>query len=131
MDDVAPYLRGLDLPIMVEAMGHPDPGEPAVSPGFQALLGLAQEKIVSVKLSHPYHIDRSGLPYPTARTLAHMLVAAAPDQLVWGSDWPHPMRENRMPNDGDLIDLLPDWAGSVEGANAVLVDNARRFYEGA
>jgi 2-pyrone-4,6-dicarboxylate lactonase len=131
MAEVAPYLRGLNIPIMIEAMGHPDPGEPASSPGFHALLGLARAGIVSVKLSHPYHIDPSGLPYPAARVLARTLAATAPAQLVWGSDWPHPMPENRMPNDGDLLDLLPGWAGSVDAANAMLVDNARRFYTGA
>ncbi len=131
MADVAPLLDGLRVPIMVEAMGHPDPGESASSPGFQALLNLAREAVVSVKLSHPYHIDPSGRPYAAAGALAHMLVEAAPAQMVWGSDWPHPMRENRMPNDGDLIDLLPDWAGGIEAANAVLTDNARRFYVGA
>ena len=131
MADVAPLLADLDLPIMVEAMGHPDPGEPASSPGFQALLELVRARTVSVKLSHPYHIDPSGLPYAAAGALARELCAAGPTQMVWGSDWPHPMRENRMPNDGDLLDLLPGWAGGIDAANAVLTDNARRFYEGS
>lgn len=128
MAELAPHLRDLGLPIMVEAMGHPDPGEPFGASGFQALLGMARSGTVSVKLSHPYHIDPRGLPYAAAAPLARALVEAAPTQLVWGSDWPHPMKHDRIPNDGDLLDLLPEWAGSVEQANAILIDNPRLFY---
>ena len=131
MAGLAPLLPKLGLPIMIEAMGHPDPDETPDDQGFLALFDLVRTRVVAVKLSHPYHIDPAGLPYAAAARFARLLVEASPAQCVWGSDWPHPMRENRIPNDGDLIDLLPDWAGSIDVANAVPVDNARRFYKGA
>ena len=45
---------------------------------------------------------------------AHALVAAAPDRLVWGSDWPHVLLEKTMPNDGDLVDQIAVWVPDEE-----------------
>ena len=113
---------------MVEAMGSPRAGEPVSGASFQALLGLLRDGTAAVKLSHAYQIDPGGPPYPAALPFARAIIEAAPGQAVWGSDWPHPMRGGTMPDDTDLLDLLPEWAGSVAAANRVLTDNPARFY---
>ena len=58
---------------------------------------------------------------------ARALVRHAPERLVWGSDWPHPnMNDQVMPNDGDLIDLMLDWAPEETARNRILADNPAR-----
>ncbi len=48
---------------------------------------------------------------------------------MWGTDWPHPMVNDRpMPNDGDLADLLADWAPEEAQRHSILVDNPARLY---
>jgi 2-pyrone-4,6-dicarboxylate lactonase len=126
--DLEPQLRALPCPLMVEQMGRIKGGEPTTTPGFQVLLRLLAERRAWVKLSHAYHISTAGPPYADTVPLARACVAAAPDRVVWGSDWPHPMWAGPMPNDGDLADLLADWVPDEAQRRAILVDNPARFY---
>ncbi|NBW55467.1 MAG: hypothetical protein EBR42_09220 [Betaproteobacteria bacterium] len=57
------------------------------------------------------------------------MVQVAPDRLVWGTDWPHPSARERMPNDGDLADLLAQWAGDEKDLQKILVTNPARLYD--
>ena len=41
--------------------------------------------------------------------MAHALIAAAPERIMWGTDWPHPNKYEANPNDGDLVDAFGDW----------------------
>ena len=59
---------------------------------------------------------------------ARALIAAAPDRVLWGTDWPHP-NVRHMPDDGDLVDLLADFAPDEETRDRILVDNPERLYD--
>ena len=54
---------------------------------------------------------------------------AAPDRVIWGTDWPHPNISKHMPNDGDLVDLVPKFAPDPAMQRRVLVDNPARLYD--
>ncbi len=57
------------------------------------------------------------------------ILEANPGRCVWASDWPHPsFFERPMPNDGDLLDLLADWAPDDATRHRILVDNPARLY---
>jgi len=59
------------------------------------------------------------------------LLRAAPDRLVWGSDWPHPqVPAERMPNDGRLLNLLGRWIDDPTDRARILVENPARLYGG-
>ena len=100
------------------------------APGFQALLRLMRAGRAWVKLTGPYRISTGPLPHADAQAFVDALVAAAPDRLVWGSDWPHVKTEWTvpMPNDGDLADLLAQWVPDADIRRRVLVDNPARLY---
>ena len=59
---------------------------------------------------------------------AAALIEAAPDQILWGTDWPHPNIAGVMPNDGDLVDLFPEFTGDAALTRKVLVENPARLY---
>jgi 2-pyrone-4,6-dicarboxylate lactonase len=98
-------------------------------PGFQALLRLMQAGRAWAKLTGPYRISAQPLPHSDTNDYAHALMAAAPSQVVWGSDWPHVMVKTPMPNDGDLADLLTSWVPDEALRQRVLVDNPARLYD--
>ena len=96
--------------------------------GFQALLLLLQAGRAWVKLTGPYRLSGSKLPYADVVPFAHALLDAAPRQIVWGSDWPHVMVKGAMPNDGDLMDMLSTWIPDPSIRHQVLVSNPERLY---
>jgi predicted TIM-barrel fold metal-dependent hydrolase len=126
--DIEHQLRALPCEVVIEQMGRIKGDQPITAPGFQALLRLLDNGRCWVKLSHAYHISTAGLPYRDTISPARALVAVAPERLVWGSDWPHPMLHGPMPNDGSLVDLLAAWVPDETQRRAVLVDNPARLY---
>jgi len=56
------------------------------------------------------------------------VVAARPDRIIWGSNWPHPIHHGAMPNDADLVDLIPLWVPDPAIQHRMLVDNPVTLY---
>ena len=84
-----------------------------------------------VKLSGAYSNSKIGPPtYPDATKIAQTFVKAAPERLVWGSDWPHPGEQSKqpLPDDALLFDLLATWAPDPATRNRILVQNPEALY---
>jgi predicted TIM-barrel fold metal-dependent hydrolase len=109
-------------------LGYVRPGQSPDIPGFQALLRLMAGGRAWVKLTGPYRISRTTVPYGDTDPFARALFETAPERLLWGSDWPHVMVKGAMPNDGDLCDILCHWAGDDGMLRKVLVDNPASLY---
>ncbi len=114
--------------IVVGHMGYPRLGADAGAEGFQAMLRLAERGRCWIKLTGPYRISAGDLPYPEAGAYARAIVDAAPDRIVWGTDWPHVMVTKAMPNDAALCDLLPNWVADAGNLKRLLVDNPIALY---
>jgi len=125
-----PTLARLPVPVVIDHMGHVSTDEGLAHPGFQALLRLLRGGNAWVKLSGAYRNSREPrVPFTDVVPFAQALIEAGPERCVWGSDWPHPMVNDRpMPNDGDLADLLADWAPDPARRQRILVDNPARLY---
>jgi D-galactarolactone isomerase len=79
-----------------------------------------------MKLSGAYMFD--GAPrYAKAAPIAQAYIKAAPERVVWGSDWPHPTEQDK-PDDAVLIDLLSDWAPDPALRQRILIDNPATLY---
>ena len=97
-------------------------------PAFKALLRLVETGRCWVKLSGPYESSVTGAPdwadvAPEARALAR----AAPERMLWASNWPHPGRKN-PPDEADLLDVLLDWVDDESVRNRILADNPAELY---
>ena len=99
-------------------------------PGFQTLLKLVNTGRCWVKLSAAYEVSKSGPPlYEDVGVLAKALVRAAPERMVWASNWPHPSASKEdAPDDAMLLDLLLDWARDENNRNRILVHNPEELY---
>ena len=98
------------------------------APGYQAFLRLLKSGRAWAKFTGPYRISSHPMPYADVASFAHALVEAAPDRIVWGTDWPHVTVKGTMPNDGDICDLLLDWVPDEAARRKVLVDNPAALY---
>ena len=128
MEELPQFLEALPCPVVFDHMGHVNVQKGVEDPGFQSLLRYLESGKAWVKMSGAYRMTASQTgDYGDVSPMARALIAANPDQLVWGSDWPHPSFSGPMPNDGDLLDLLFDWTDSVT-AKRILVDNPQRLY---
>ena len=122
-------IAGLPTEVMIDHVGKfLEPVTPD-HPGFQALLRLLANGRTWLKLAAPYEVSKAGGPrYEDVGALAKAAAAAAPDRVVWASNWPHASRSEGLPDDRDLLDLLAEWVPDASARKAVLVDNPARLY---
>ena len=99
-------------------------------PAFGALLRLMDRGNTYVKLCGPYEVSRTGPPaYADVGVLAEALARAAPERMLWGSNWPHQSTPvDRRPDEADLLDLMTEWIPDAARRRLALVDNAERLY---
>ena len=126
LTDLAPRLGRLPVDVVVDHMGRIPLDGDVDHPAFMALLRLLETGRVWIKLSAPYHITRN---YAELNARGCALVRAAPERMLWGSNWPHPsVSEDHRPDDAELLDVLFDWAGDEKTLNRILVDNPAKLY---
>jgi D-galactarolactone isomerase len=99
-------------------------------PGFQTLLRLLEGGRCWLKLSAPYETSRVGPPhYDDVGVLARALIKAAPERMLWASNWPHPsVDKEQRPDDAQLLDVLLDWCDDEAIRQRILVDNPAALY---
>jgi predicted TIM-barrel fold metal-dependent hydrolase len=126
---IADTLRKLPVPVVLDHMAGFDVHAGIDEPGFATLARLLGEGRVWVKLCA--YRNLLSLPSPqwleAGRVFQQALVRANPDQLVWGSDWPH-LNVKPVPDALALLELFKDWAGSAATAQRVLANNPARLY---
>jgi predicted TIM-barrel fold metal-dependent hydrolase len=127
LPQIAARLRALPVDVVIDHMGLPTPERGAGTEGMNALLGLLESGRCWVKLSAPYYGRADPPAFAFGAAVAERLLAARPDRMVFGTNWPHP-HTSPPPDEGDLV----DWLATVTGGGAVfrqvLVDNPARLY---
>lgn len=129
-------IRALPVPVVIDHIARVKPAEGLHQPGFQLLLELMKLRHVWVKVSGADKICNTqvhayfGLPFVEVVPYARAVIAAAPDRILWGTDWPHSnnFAPGHTPNDGDLIDLLAAFAPDEQTRKKILVDNPAVLY---
>ncbi len=121
-------IRRLPVDVVFDHMGLFPANLPLTHPWFRALLGLLEGGRAWVKLSGADRVSRRGAPYRDAVPIARALCEAAPEHVVWGTDWPHTNVKPEVPNDGDLMDLLAEFAPDERTRRKLLVENPAALY---
>jgi predicted TIM-barrel fold metal-dependent hydrolase len=123
--ELGPVLRTLPCPVVFDHFAQLPLENWRAHPAWGVVMGLLQAGRAWVKLSSPYSLDQAN---PAAvGPLARALVAAAPERMLWGTNWPHPNAEH-IPDDAALLDLLAGWAPAEATRRAILVDNPVALY---
>lgn len=126
--ELSPTIRALPVPFVIDHMGRVKAGDGVDQPAFGALLELMKLETAWVKVCGSERISAAGPPFADAMPFAQALVRAASDRVLWGTDWPHPNIAKHMPNDGDLVDLVPHIAPDETHRRKLLIDNPARLY---
>ena len=129
LDKLCDLVRALNIPVVFDHLGHVSITPPLETEGFRSLLSLVRDGLGWVKLSGGYRITRrSDMPYDDLRPCVDALINANPQQLVWGTDWPHPSIPVAMPDDTDMLEMTLDWLRDEALAERILVQNPVRLY---
>ena len=128
LPDHAALLRRLPCGLVVDHVGRFMPPVGLDDPSFKTLLGLLETGRCWIKLSAPYESSRTGAPdFLDVRPLARALVEAAPERMLWASNWPHPNQDPALDN-AIALDLLLEWVDDEALRTRILVDNPARLY---
>jgi D-galactarolactone isomerase len=121
-------LKRLPCDLVVDHVGRFMGPVPTDDPAFKVLLGFLEAGRCWVKLSAPYESSESGPPdWADITAEARALVKAAPERMLWASNWPHPGQKN-PPDEADLLDLLLDWVDDEAVRNRILTENPAELY---
>lgn len=128
-ENLAKTVADMHVDVVVGHMGYMKTDAGLDNPGFLAFLEVLKSGKCWAKMTDAYRVTvNEAPPYDDVVPLAQALIAAAPDQLIWGSDWPHPWHYREMPNDGYLLDQVADWTDDPAVIQKMLVDNPVRLY---
>ena len=130
-------IRAIPMPVVFDHIARIDTAAGLDQPGMALLLDLLKDEKFWVKVSgadkiggNPEATPQSGLPFLDVVPYARAVIEAAPDRVIWGSDWPHSniFVPGHVPNDGTLLDLLAAFAPDEATRDRILVDNPARLY---
>jgi len=122
-------LRRLPVPLVIDHTGKFLEPVAVDHPAFRTLLRLVGTGRVWVKLSAPYETSKAGPPtFEDVGALARALIAAAPDRMVWASNWPHPHPTRPPADDAMMLDVLAAWCPDAAVRKRILVDNPAVLY---
>ncbi len=132
---LGPELAKSAVPVVIDHMGRVDAELGMAHTDFAALMALLDNRLFRVKVSGIDRIDAytsgpSTLPrrYPHGVVLARQLVENFPEQVLWGTDWPHP-NHTHVPNDTSLVEALERIAPTPALLSQLLVHNPQQFYQ--
>ena len=125
----ADMLAGLPVRCTIDHMGRVKASDGLDQRPFRTLIELmTRDEKCWVKVCGCERVSSAGPPFTDAVPFARRIVETAPDRVIWGTDWPHP-NVKMMPNDGDLVDLIPLFVPEPEIQHKILVTNPARLFE--
>jgi predicted TIM-barrel fold metal-dependent hydrolase len=120
-----PFLAGLDAIFVIDHMGYMLESDGLTHADFDRLLEVIRGGRGWLKLSAPYRLAKDG-NFERLRPLARAIIEAAPDRVIWGSDWPHIPDGGK--DTGALLNLLAEWAPDPAVRRRILVENPAKLF---
>lgn len=129
LEEMRPFLNAIPAPIVIDHMGRPDVSQGPDGPDMRAFRTLLDSRDdIWFKATCPDRLDPAGPPYADFVRSVRPLVEDYPDRCLWGTDWPHPNQQDILPDDGGLVDVIPQIAPTEELQHKLLVDNPTCLY---
>ena len=131
LESLAEKLIRTPANVVIDHFGRVDGREGVAGKDFHVLLDLVAEKNVWCKISGADRLMQRGASYANIPPMARALIERAPDRIVWGTDWPHSnvFAPGKMANDGDLLNMLMDFAPDEAVRARILADNPAALFD--
>ncbi|MGW3472018.1 amidohydrolase family protein [Saccharopolyspora sp. NPDC000995] len=126
--EVTPLLDDVEADVVIDHMGPLQYRHGQADPHFRHVLELLTRGNWWVMLSNGDRRSLAGYPWNDAAEYARSYIQHAPSRVVWATDWPHPLHEGPIPNDGALMDLLARYAPDEETRRQILVTNPQELF---
>lgn len=122
------WIKNIKAVVLIDHAGrlHADDYQ---GPYYDSFLELMSRTNIWTKISGVERGSLKGAPYTDMAPILQEIIRIAPDRCIWGSDWPHPVLQNPMPDDGALVDYIWQIMSTAAQRQAVLIDNPARLYE--
>jgi predicted TIM-barrel fold metal-dependent hydrolase len=115
--------ENLDIPVIIDHMGRANAANGTSDPTVVKILELLKRGNFWVMLSLSEKLSRTGEPWDDVVPIARAFIEAAPNRVIWASDWPHPLSKTQPPNEGALLDLFHRFTANDEERRRILVYN--------
>ena len=127
--ELIPFLEAIPTIIVVDHLGRPDIAQGPDGKDITAFKRVLDEHPnIWTKVSGAERLSVQGPPFDDFVSVIRPVVERYPDRVLWGTDWPHPNMEHRIPDDGQLVDVLPRIAPTEALQHQLLVANPMRLY---
>jgi len=133
---IAPTVAALKVPVVFDHMGNLEAAKGVDQPGFGALVELVKGRNTYVKLSAPYNLSKRP-DWADVAPFAKALIAAGPDRMLWGTNWPHPgnargpiseITPYQVVDNPRLLIAFAQWCPDAAMRKVILVDTPQRLY---
>jgi predicted TIM-barrel fold metal-dependent hydrolase len=139
IEGIKDQVMAAPMPVVFDHFGGAQAPLGIGQPGFDTLLNLVRTGKAYVKISAPYRSSTQAPDYPDVAPLAKALIAANPQRMLWGSDWPHPappvahgpvtdITPLWQIDDGRVLNQLAIWAPNPALRKTILVENPAKLY---
>ena len=129
LEDLRPFMDAIPIPLVIDHMGRPDVTQGPDGADIRAFRTFLESRPdIHFKPTCPDRLDPTGDPWNRFAEAVAPLVADYPDRCIWGTDWPHPNMQDKVPDDGHLVDMIPRIAPTEELQRKLLVDNPNALY---
>ncbi len=127
--ELTPFLQAIPTIIVIDHLGRPSVSQGPEGKDITALKSLLDaHPNIWTKVSGAERLSEEGPPFNDFIPVVRPIVERYPSRVLWGTDWPHPNMEDRIPDDGCLVDVIPEIAVTEELRKSLLVDNPMRLY---
>lgn len=126
---VLKQLQCMNVPLVIDHLGRIDAADGVAGIAYRVVRELLDAGNTWMKLSGAYMGSTVGEPtYADRNAIGRSFVEAAPERMVWGSDWPHTTQPKESVNDAHLLELLRRWCPTEAVFKHILVDNPQALY---
>ena len=129
LEEMRSFIRAIQVPVVIDHMGRPDVAQGPHGADMLAFRNLLESRPdIWFKATCPDRLDAGGDPWVDFARSVRPLIEDYADRCLWGTDWPHPNMETNIPDDGHLVDMIPQIATTPDVQRKLLVTNPMRLY---